>query len=136
MCVLGHHGGLGDRAAWRNVAAGSLAADAVEARDAFLAVVPEAAALLAEPEPLLPASWRRDRAVLEMGLRLSFSALVDADHLDTGAHFRGEPAAVVREPADMAALLAQFERARAEALAARPASPVDGLRAFLAGRGV
>jgi CRISPR-associated endonuclease/helicase Cas3 len=130
MCVLGHHGGLGDREAWLRVATGDLDADAVDARPAFLDAVPEAATLLAEPEALLPALWRpqRHRDVLEMGLRLSFSALVDADHLDTAAHFRGRRAGEVREPVDFAGLLAQFERARADALAARPASPVDGVR--------
>jgi len=129
MCVLGHHGGLDDRAAWCTVADHGLDADAMEARQAFLDAVPEAAALLAEPEALLPTLWRRDRAVLEIGLRLSFSALVDADHLDTAAHFRGDRAWEVREQANMAGLLGRFELARAEMLADRPVSPVDGVRA-------
>ncbi|MFJ2782268.1 MULTISPECIES: CRISPR-associated helicase Cas3' [unclassified Kitasatospora] len=60
-------------------------------------------------------------------LRMLFSCVVDADFLDTSAHFTGLPAAV-REETDMAALAGVFEERRRRALAVRPPSPVDGIR--------
>jgi len=108
MAILGHHGGLGDWAEFLDVA-GRAVDD--ETRDRLVVEVPETSALIDAAEPLLPAARRHDRMVLEMGLRLTFSALVDADHLDTAAHFAGLNAPTVNEPADMPALLVRFEAA-------------------------
>lgn len=87
MAILGHHGGLGELAGYRQVAGDQID---VEACDRLVLEIPESRALIAGSGPLLlPEVWRRDPLVLEMGLRLIFSALVDADHLDTAAHFAG-----------------------------------------------
>src|SRR5262249_47547878 len=75
-----------------------------------------------------PASWPTDRLGSEMTMRLLFSALCDADYLDTSAHFEGLPAPRVAPDADFAELRDRFERRRAALLAGRPASPVGGLR--------
>lgn len=92
--------------------------------------MPEAAELLAGPA-LVPMSWRTDPLTFEMGLRLTFSALVDADHLDTGAHFAGLSSPAVARPVDMDALVRRFEDRRAAMLDGRPATDVNRLRAEL-----
>ena len=61
-------------------------------------------------------------------LRLVFSALCDADFLDTAAHFAGRSHPTVRPDADFAVLGERFEAARSRLLAARRAAPVDEVR--------
>ncbi len=129
MAILGHHGGLGS---FRDL--DELARRGPEGREpattrSILAQLPEAGAIVDGP-PLLPATWNTELA-LEMGLRLTFSALVDADHLDTAAHFAGFDAPQVAPPTDMSELVARFETRRAAQLAVRRPSPVDALRTQL-----
>jgi CRISPR-associated endonuclease/helicase Cas3 len=66
-----------------------------------------------------------------MGVRMVFSALVDADHLDTAAHFQGLPSPLVEPPVDMAELVRRFEERRRAMLADRPPSPIDDVRSDL-----
>lgn len=96
----------------------------------FYGEVPESRGVLSGALPI-PQAWRGDPLVAEMGLRLVFSALVDADHLDTAAHFAGLAGPVVAPEADMAGLVRRFEERRAGLLAARPPSPIDGVRSEL-----
>jgi CRISPR-associated endonuclease/helicase Cas3 len=124
LCVLGHHGGLSDLEVARSIVPGDRDGSTCEA---LIEQVPEIGALLADPPWVLPPAWDT-MLVLEMGLRLAFSALVDADHLDTAAHFAGDRVPAVRPPADMRALLSRFESARAGLLAGRPASRLDAAR--------
>jgi CRISPR-associated endonuclease/helicase Cas3 len=63
--------------------------------------------------------------VTEMGLRLLFSALVDADFLDTAAHFADQEQATPAAHADLDHLLRRFEKAREAKLADREPSPRD-----------
>jgi CRISPR-associated endonuclease/helicase Cas3 len=75
----------------------------------------------------VPPSWR-DPLVGEMAMRLCFSSLVDADYLDTDAHFKARPAPLLAAHADFGTLFKRFERGRAELLAGRDRTPVDNLR--------
>jgi CRISPR-associated endonuclease/helicase Cas3 len=129
LAVLGHHGGL-ERPHELTKPAEPEEGDDGETLRRLLTVVPEVAAVLGGPV-LLPDSWRpaANRAVLEMGVRMVFSALVDADHLDTAAHFHGLAAPQVERPTDFGDLFERFRTARAEELAGRAWSPIDGVRA-------
>ncbi|MFI0233393.1 hypothetical protein [Streptomyces sp. NPDC017086] len=64
---------------------------------------------------------------LDLLVRMLFSCVVDADYLDTSAHFEGA-AVRVGEPVDMAALVQHYEVRRKRYLAGRESSPVDALR--------
>ncbi|OXM50341.1 CRISPR-associated helicase/endonuclease Cas3 [Amycolatopsis thailandensis] len=136
MAVHGHHGGLTSPGELRALDPG----DAVRGRDeveAFLGVLPEAEKVLTgAPTSLLPAGWRRGNTVAEMGVRLAFSALVDADHLDTAAHAKGRSGPRVRDDVDMAVLRDRFEAARRDRLAGRTGSPVDAVRERVYGQAV
>ncbi|MGY1618592.1 CRISPR-associated helicase Cas3' [Geodermatophilus sp. SYSU D00691] len=129
--ILAHHGGLLDRG---DVAEELRLERARESQTA--ATVQRLRDLLPEVEgggegpALIPRAWSsagNDR-VLEMGLRMVFSALVDADHLDTAAHFAGSAAPGTSSPADFGDLVEVFEKRRAELLAGRRPSPVDDVR--------
>lgn len=133
MAILGHHGGLGTVEKLEEVL-GRETVDEARTVERFLAEVPEAREWLKCGE-VVPAVWRGDPLVLEMGLRLVFSALVDADFLDTAAHFQGLPPPRVAARVDWVAVVTRFEVARArllrERVARRGVSPVDGDRARL-----
>ena len=126
MAILGHHGGLTCRDDLAVVVREAPTPDARAAEEAVLAAVPEVRSFLGG-KPVVPTAWS-DPLVFDMGLRLTFSALVDADHLDTAAHFAGLACPDVAAPADMRQLVTRFETARANMLRERPPSPVDGLR--------
>lgn len=128
LAILGHHGGLTSRRDFEREIRENGPLDE-EVKQAFLAEVPEAEAVLRGASGgLVPEAWRRAPLTAELGIRLVFSALVDADHLDTAAHFDGLDAPAVREDADMNALLARFERQRLEMLNERGGSPIDAVR--------
>lgn len=124
--ICGHHGGI------PNVTRETIPTHAdEELQRCLVEEVPEAAALL-DGEVQLPEQWvklgKDDPGIIEVGTRLLHSALVDADFLDTSAHFNAVP--VQRPvPADFRALAGQFETRRAALLAERAPSPVDAARA-------
>lgn len=133
--VQGHHGGLPDQGKIKDVlaelrGAGQDADRAREATGAVARVVPE----ILRDDRILPPAWlaglespHRRALALDVFTRMVFSCVVDADYLDTAAHFAGGKPRV-RSRADMGQLLERFERRRARLLARREASPVDGLR--------
>ncbi|MGW4116884.1 CRISPR-associated helicase Cas3' [Actinosynnema sp. NPDC004786] len=131
MSVLGHHGGLGHV---RSLAGLAAEPGDRETLERFFAVVPEARALTAGPA-LLPEAWGAVPLVGEMGVRMVFSALVDADHLDTAAHAHGLSSPRVALPVDMGELVDRFEANRVALLEKRAreygVSDVDGVRAAL-----
>lgn len=114
MAILGHHRGLGNVAGLRKVVKAQETEVETEARERFFAEVPEAREYL-NGESLIPPAWRDDQLLYEMGLRMTFSALVDADRLDTAAHREGRPVEV-SGPAEMGELVARYETRRRELL--------------------
>ncbi|GAA2817253.1 CRISPR-associated helicase Cas3' [Saccharopolyspora taberi] len=128
MAIQGHHGGLTDLGELHDLPVEEASRDR-EAVRTFLGLLPEAEHVLdGAAMSLLPPGWRRAHTVAEMGIRLAFSSLVDADHLDTAAHERGLLAPLVRADADMGALRDRFEAAREKKLADRAGAPIDALR--------
>lgn len=133
LAVLGHHGGLTKPGDLKDLAGADLVDEAANyAR--LVSVIPEIDDVLSGPR-LIPESWLRNWSALEMGTRLVFSGLVDADHLDTGAHFQGLSTPAVADPVDMAALWRGFERRRRSLVALRARrpdrSPLDADRSRL-----
>ncbi len=134
LAVQGHHGGLtrprdiADRLANLSPAERDRHEDA-ERR--LRALLPE---ISTEEKAPIPAGWRAEPLVAEMGLRMVFSALCDADFLDTAAHFAATDPDQVPEPAvradtDFATLRDRFEASRADWLADRcTRSAVDSMR--------
>lgn len=126
--IFGHHGGLLDRGTFKKDFSKRLrenSANLTSAEAVLPRLLPE---LPADLSAALPEHWQQDPLVGEMALRLCYSALVDADALDTQAHHQQLPAPRVRPDADFGYLFKLFEQRRAESLARRPSSPVDGLR--------
>ncbi|MGW9643448.1 CRISPR-associated endonuclease Cas3'' [Streptomyces albidoflavus] len=133
--VQGHHGGLPDQVKVKEVVAelrGSsvVAEQAREATAAVARLLPEAV----RAERIAPPSWlagigsaERRAEALDLYTRMVFSCVVDADYLDTAAHFAGGSARVAG-PVDMGALWERFRVRREGVLAARGVSPVDGVR--------
>lgn len=124
LAVAGHHGGLRNPGEMTRKLATFAAEDWDKQWGDLTGLVPE----LGGPLPSCPEAWRRDPSVCEMAVRLLFSALVDADFLDTAAHFAGEDASRVLPDADFSELRDRFEVGRAAMLADRRPAPVDGVR--------
>lgn len=129
MTILGHHGGLTDIEQLRRARQKAVEDETMTMARLF-EQMPEAQEVINGP-PLIPDGWRSDPLLLEMGVRMVFSALVDADHLDTAAHFQGLDSPVVSPRADMTKLVRRFEEGRHKLLAGRPPSPIDGVRSDL-----
>nr|MDT0663467.1 CRISPR-associated helicase Cas3' [Micromonospora sp. DSM 115978] len=125
--IYGHHGGLIDADALTQQLSASLAraGDVASAETALPDLLP---GLPDDLSQVIPAQWQSDPLVGEMAMRLCYSALVDADSLDTAAHFAQLTQPRVRDDVDFGQLHKRFEQRRAEVLARRPGSPVDGVR--------
>ncbi|MFT4038434.1 MAG: CRISPR-associated helicase Cas3' [Thermomicrobiales bacterium] len=128
--VQGHHGGLPDNGALRSKLKELLAQPRYQELMALLETA-DAAGLLppptADPDTLIPAWALADRATCEFFLRMVFSALVDADCLDTERHFTPTDAAW-RGDAPTIAELAATLRAAQEALSGQYDDPVNTVR--------
>ncbi|RAS59731.1 CRISPR-associated Cas3 family helicase [Lentzea atacamensis] len=126
MAVQGHHGGLESPVLLHGFLTSPDRDRSAEEQSIgrLSALVPE----LRDPTPPQWPAWARsDPLAGEMLLRMVFSALVDADYLDTQAHFRpGEASATMS--VGMRELLSRYEDARGKQLANRPASAMDGFR--------
>ena len=108
MLIHGHHGGLATPTTckqWLAERSGDPSLD--QALALARAALPE----LDQREPIaLPTSILRDPLAAETFLRLLFSALVDADFLDTERHFQPEQAAERGIEVPLAELWEKFER--------------------------
>jgi CRISPR-associated endonuclease/helicase Cas3 len=127
LAVAGHHGGLTSSADLKSRLKKLTDAERSREADALVSlggVLPELADGAIVP---LPDSWRQ-ALVREMALRLSFSALCDADFLDTAAHFSNASVPAVRPDADFEALRDRYEQRRKTLLAMRGRSAIDELR--------
>jgi len=124
MLIQGHHGALHSPAqaqAWL--------AERIPALDPDgLALARRALAALEPAERVaLPGHAESDPLAADLFLRLLYSALVDADYLDTEAHFAVESAAEKSSPANIAELWTALERAQS-AISGRGSGPVAQAR--------
>ncbi|GAA2341175.1 CRISPR-associated helicase Cas3' [Dactylosporangium salmoneum] len=128
VAIYGHHGGLVDVSDLGAAVKGRLAknrGNVASAEQALSQLLPDLPPSLAG---LVPASWRQDTRVGEMAVRLCFSALVDADSLDTSAHFQGLAEPRVRDVVDFGYLYDLFERRRGEAVTGRGTASIGSVR--------
>lgn len=128
LLIQGHHGGLPaqkEHLAWLG------AKNANPAAAQALAAARLALPNLAPQEPIpIPAFARNDPTAAELWLRMLFSALVDADFLDTESHFNPERAAARLPAGDLAVLQQRFQRRRRQQRAAdHPPGMVNAVRA-------
>ncbi len=133
--VQGHHGGLPGRQDMEDLLA-AVRGGCHERQGLIEEAVARVELLVPQIRPvgrvLLPA-WlsgtKSPDALLGLDLlvRMLFSCMVDADFLDTGAHFAGRTAGP-GEGADLSGLVERFEKRRRRMLAGRPKSPVDEVR--------
>lgn len=127
LAIAGHHGGLTSASSLRTKLKSLTGADEArenEALGALRGLLPEIDVM---PSVRLPESWN-EPLTFEMAVRLCFSALCDADFLDTAAHFDGAATAAVMPDPDFEVLRDRYEQARKALLSARPGSAVDGIR--------
>ncbi|MEV1249057.1 CRISPR-associated helicase Cas3' [Nonomuraea sp. NPDC049750] len=123
--VYGHHGGLDHPGAMENFL-GFPPLEAVHEEQALRrlrARLPE----LDAPTAVTWPPYASDLLDGELLTRMLFSALVDADHLDTQVHF-GKRREHVAAPVTMTHLLDRFEAGRKAKLEGKTSSPVDPLR--------
>lgn len=124
LCVYGHHGGLPAAGDLKGILRGA-SAETVADWEATAADVAEMVPQIIQPAPsrlyagVLGSARRPDNSVLELLVRMVFSALVDADFLDTEA--RAAPVIVRVEQARRRADYKQQSRTSPAALPA-PAS--------------
>lgn len=122
LLIQGHHGGLSSRAE----AAGWLRERAADPRTDEAVALARAAGVPVEPDGPLPLPSSLGPHDGELYLRLLFSALVDADFLDTERHFQAERAVERAGAPALPALWEQFvaDQARLSGLADDPVSRV------------
>lgn len=127
LAVLGHHGGLPERRTLKDMLARADGVDRDRVQEAIRAVAEIVPEILEGRSDDVP-PWGRSADhpyAAELLLRMVFSALVDADFLDTEAHFSGNVRSNVPLLSSMAEM---FQTAREEYLSGRVKSPVDEIR--------
>lgn len=125
LALLGHHSGMPDHIK-SSIGDRTCEQEEWAVRERLAVSQPELEMVLKD-QNLIPPSWSEQPDALEMRIRMLHSSLVDADYLDTAAHFNAEPVAM-REASDFGALFDVFLARRQEFLTRRPASPIDAIR--------
>ena len=124
--IDGHHGGLRDRSGLRthlkDLRSRAQTIEALELAH-HLGLVPTDESIGAALYP----EFVRDAFALEFFLRMAFSALVDADHLDTEQHFSPERADLRLGAPSLAVLTDRLRNAQ-EALSGLKDDPVNRIR--------
>jgi CRISPR-associated endonuclease/helicase Cas3 len=124
FAVAGHHAGLADRADLvARLRQGLADAQPVADRTLRLLGIDRWPAT-----PPTPPFVEHDALEAELLVRMVFSALVDADYLDTESHFDGGKAAARQGWECVEELWARFGRHQEELLANAPLTPVNRLR--------
>jgi CRISPR-associated endonuclease/helicase Cas3 len=130
MAVHGHHGGLTSPALLHE-----FLTSPERNRPAEDQAVGRLSALMTELREPTPPVWprwaRMDPLAGEMLLRMVFSALVDADYLDTQQHFRAADEPSRSSTLGLAELVSRYERQRACLLQDRDPSSINKLRTHL-----
>jgi CRISPR-associated endonuclease/helicase Cas3 len=107
LVVQGHHGGLKSLEDFRNwLTARAREPDLSEALELAAAAVPN---LVPHTKPALPPHAEGDPLSAEFFVRMLFSALVDADYLDTEHHFRPDKSVARTGAPELEVLSARFE---------------------------
>lgn len=134
--ILGHHGGMHDCADVRSRLAeaetDSVVADTLNRFDEFVGPPPFPLSTAGPPwcdeRPITKVGQSAFLRDIEMLWRFVFSALVDADWLDTEAHFDRERASTRRPDRPLEGLPGRLDQRRSRLLAGQPDSPVNRAR--------
>jgi CRISPR-associated endonuclease/helicase Cas3 len=124
--INGHHGGLAARSDLKTTILERRANKAVQ--DAIATAKRTIPELQAIPRDLVPAHIRTSLE-LEFFVRMVFSALVDADFLDTEQHFNGGKRAARANQWPLADLWERFSASYGRAFADAPKSGLNAIRA-------
>ena len=127
LAAAGHHGGLTSPSWLKGKLRSMTGAEQSRQREAVEAlghVLPEVGDTA---RVQLPESWQ-EPLVREMAIRLCFSALCDADFLDTAAHFSCSATPAIRAGIDFGVLRDRYEQGRKALLSGRRPAPVDAIR--------
>ena len=121
--IMGHHAGMPDLSDLK--ARLTQVADMPQAEQPALGAMPA----LAPPQVQFP-HWLQQNDALQAELltRMLFSCLVDADFLDTEAHFDPQRAAQRPQGYNLHAMWQQFEQNQNALLASAPRTPVNAVR--------
>ena len=111
LLVQGHHGGL---PAMRHCRGWVNEKDTNPATENAIIAARQAIPQLEPQTPIKPPSWVNNKLRAEMWLRMVFSALIDADRLDTEAHFNPSKAAIREVEFGIAELWERFRTAHLE----------------------
>jgi CRISPR-associated endonuclease/helicase Cas3 len=126
LLIQGHHGGL---SAMEELPSWVKQRDVQSAIDEALVRARTALGALLNPSTLPDApTWANDYLGGELFLRMVFSALVDADCLDTEAHFNPDKAGAREDAPELPALWAELEAAQGALLADAPDTAVNRVR--------